>query len=211
VLVCVDADAKGVRTDPQAAMVDGIWSVVTLDAVPGTPIARDWTAVDAGLTRAAMLTAAWCGGAAQRLLDDTVEYVTNRVQFGVPIGSFQAVQHSLATCDIIAAEARTLAQRAADALTRGTAESRRLASTAFVRATRGLLEVSRRCHQAWGGMGYTTEAHVHHFSRRAKMVQHSWGGAEYHTQTIARELKNAPLLRDRYVAALTRRTARHEL
>lgn len=204
-LIVVDAAAPGVSIRSQASIAGAHWAEVVLDEVPGLPLTAGWDAVDFALTRTAVMQAAWCAGAARRLLEDTVAYVIERHQFGVPIGSFQAVQHSLADCAIAATEAEEMARRGAKALDDEPGYARRLASMAFVRATDGFVEVARRCHQAWGGLGFSTEMHVHHFSRRAKAAQHSWGGVDHHLEIVAEELRKAELPRDRYAAALAKR------
>jgi alkylation response protein AidB-like acyl-CoA dehydrogenase len=204
-LVSVDTDAEGLRIRPQASIAGAHWAEVSFQDVPGEVLAGDWETVDFALTRTAAMQAGWCAGAARRLLEDTVAYVSERHQFGVPIGSFQAVQHSLADCLIAATESESLARRAAAALDANASHARLLASMAFVRAGEGFVEVARRCHQAWGGLGYTPEMHVHHFSPRAKAAQLSWGGTNHHLEIVAEDLHEIPLLRDRYATALAER------
>jgi alkylation response protein AidB-like acyl-CoA dehydrogenase len=179
-------------------MAGTFWSHVHFDGAGATPLGGGRAAIEHALTRVAVMQAGWCAGAAAQLLSDTVPYVSQRKQFGVPIGSFQAVQHRLADCDIAVAEAETLARLAATQLDGGSATARRMASTAFVRAADAFVSVARSCHQVWGGIGFCTEADVHLFSRRAKAAQHLWGGPAYHLDVIAEELRHAPLVRDRY-------------
>ncbi len=149
-LVAVDRAATGVEVTPLSTIAGHGWSRVELDA-PGAPIGAGWAAIDAALTRTAVMHAAWCVGGAAQLLADTVPYVSQRYQFGVPIGSFQAVQHRLADCDVAVAESETLARLAAWQLDHRLPDARRMASTAFVRATDAFVEVARSCHQVWGG------------------------------------------------------------
>ncbi len=208
-IVLVDARESGVRVRPQASIAGGHWGEVVFEGAPGQVLSGGFEVVDFALTRTAAMQAAWCAGAARRLLEDTVAYVTERHQFGVPIGSFQAVQHSLADCSIAATESESMARRAAAALDAGADYGRLLSAMSFVRSTDGFVEVARRCHQAWGGLGFSTEMHVHHFSRRAKAAQLSWGGIEYHLEVVAEELRTLPVLRDRYAAALAARGVDH--
>ncbi|MGH9035565.1 MAG: acyl-CoA dehydrogenase family protein [Acidimicrobiia bacterium] len=197
-LVLVEARGPGVRATPRPALAGWSVAAVDLDSAPAELMAEGWGSVDAALTRVAVAQAAWSAGAGGRLLEDTVAYVSQRVQFGVPIGSFQAVQHTLADCDIALAEAQTLARQASAALDEGSPAARRLASAAFLRSTEAGVDSARRCHQVWGGMGYSTDTHVHLFSRRAKAARHAWGGPAHHLEVVAEELLAAPLLRDRY-------------
>jgi alkylation response protein AidB-like acyl-CoA dehydrogenase len=201
-VLLVDADCLGVTVRALPMMSGAQFAEVEFEDAPAESLLSGWNPIDAALCRVAAMQAAWCAGAATRLLQDTVAYVSERHQFGVPIGSFQAVQHRLADCDIAVTEAESLARYAAELLNDDAPEARRLASTAFVRAADAFVEVSRSCHQVWGGMGFCTEADVHLFSRRAKVAQMNWGGPDYHLEVIAEELHGMPLLRDRYATAL---------
>lgn len=205
VLVLVEAQASGVRVAPLQTIAGAQWSEVSFESAACEFLAAGWEIIDKALTRTAVMHAAWCSGAAARLLEDTVSYVSERRQFGVPIGSFQAVQHRLADCDIAAAESQTLAGEAARLLVTHSGDARRMAATAFVHSTDSFVAIARSCHQVWGGMGYSTESHVHLFSRRAKAAQHSWGGSEYHLEVVAEEARRRPLLRDRYQVSLRQR------
>ena len=197
-VVAVDPADRGVTVTPQPSMAGAPWATVSLDGVVGRLLEVDADALDAALDRVAVMHAAWCAGGARRLLELTVDYVSTRRQFGVPLGSFQAVQHGLADCAIAAVECETMARRAARALEAGSSHARRLASLAFVQGTTGFVRVARRCHQYWGGIGVSLEMHVHHFSRRAKCAEQCWGGVELHLERIAREIETLPLVRDRY-------------
>ncbi|MGH2725850.1 MAG: acyl-CoA dehydrogenase family protein [Actinomycetota bacterium] len=204
-LVLVDPRAPGTTVSPLTMMSGAQFAEVTFDRVHAEPLDAGWDAIDAAVVRTSVMHAAWCAGAAARLLEDTVVYVSGRHQFGVPLGSFQAVQHRLADCDIATAEAATLARQAGELLAQDSSAARRMSSTAFVRATDAFVTVARSCHQVWGGIGFCTEAHVHLFSRRAKVAQHSWGGTAHHLDVVADEVRRLPLLRDRYEDALMRR------
>ncbi|HVW31664.1 MAG TPA: acyl-CoA dehydrogenase family protein, partial [Acidimicrobiia bacterium] len=81
----------------------------------------------------------------------------------------------------------------------GAPPARRLAATAFVHATGAFVTVSRHCHQVWGGLGFSTEAPVHLFSRRAPAARQAWGGTDHHLDVVAAELARLPLTRDRYL------------
>lgn len=206
-LVEVDVRHDGVHVHPTSAMAGGMWGEIQFHDAPGRDLGDAFAAVESGVTTAAVAESAWCAGALDRLLWETVKYVKERRQFGVPIGSFQAIQHSLADCSIAAAESISLARCAASAVDNEDIAGRRLASTAFLHASRSFVMGARRCHQAWGGIGFSLDAPVHHFSRRAKVAQHSWGGPTYHLEIIVEALRTKPLLRDRYLQPLSRTTS----
>ncbi|MEW6472840.1 MAG: acyl-CoA dehydrogenase family protein [Actinomycetota bacterium] len=197
-VIVVDAHDPAVEIVPRPTIAGLSTALVRFDAAAVVADLGGPELVDVAVTRAAVLQAGWCAGAAARLVEDTVAYISERMQFGVPIGSFQSVQHRMADCSIAVAEAATLARQAAAALDGGEASGRRLGSTAFVRSTDAFVAVARHCHQVWGGIGYGTEAHVQLFSRRAKAAQQAWGGTDHHLDVVAAELAGVPLTRDRY-------------
>lgn len=205
VVVLVDAASEGVIPTGVPTMAGAHWSDVRFDRCLAEYLGDGWRGLSAAVVPTAIQHAGWCAGAAARLLEDTVAYVSERRQFDVPIGSFQSVQHRLADCDLAIAEATSLAHRAATAFDGASADAVRLSSTAFVRSAEAFVQVARSCHQVWGGMGFSTETHVHLFSRRAKVAQHAWGGVPYHLGVIADALRVLPLLRDRYELVLARR------
>ena len=105
-------------------------------------------------------------GLVGRLLANTATYVTDRKQFGVPVGSFQAIKHSLAEVYIELTHARSLTLGALDALDRGDAEASRLLSLSKA-AANAIAEESLRCLQAMGGVGFTWESDVHLFVKQS--------------------------------------------
>ncbi len=123
------------------------------------------------------LCAIQCLGNAQQALDMTVEYTGMRVQFGRPIGSFQAVQHHCANMATQTLAARFLAYRAIWNLDQGRASDREIAK-AKVLASRAATEVTMQAHILYGGIGYTEEYDLHFFSRRGKERALAWGSAD---------------------------------
>jgi alkylation response protein AidB-like acyl-CoA dehydrogenase len=193
----VEARAPGVRLRPMSAIVGGLWTEIECASAASRPAGDLTTLVEVG----AALQSAYAAGAAAALLESTVAYVSERRQFGRAIGSFQAVQHTLASAAIAADQARVLARRAVAEVDGAGDAARYWSSVAFVGATDRFVDVARRCHQVWGGMGFSTESHVHHFSRRARLLTQTWGGRDRHLDVVARERLRMPLPRDRYAEA----------
>lgn len=123
------------------------------------------------------LCAVQCLGNAQQALDMTVEYVGMRVQFGRPIGSFQAVQHHCANMATDTLAARFLAYRAVWQVGQGIASEREIAKAKAI-ASRAATEVTMQAHILYGGIGYTEEYDLHFFSRRGKERALAWGSAD---------------------------------
>ncbi|HRE62014.1 MAG TPA: acyl-CoA dehydrogenase family protein [Micropepsaceae bacterium] len=123
---------------------------------------------------AAMMRASQMAGAIERVLELTVRYATERVQFGKPIGNFQAIQQQLA---ILAGESAA-ATRAADAAweeaDRG-GNVRIAAAIAKARAGEAAGKAASIAHQVHGAIGFTAEHVLHHFTRRLWTWRSEWG------------------------------------
>ena len=113
------------------------------------------------------LMAAACAGLAARVIEIGVAYVMERRQFGVPVGSFQAVQHGLAEAAVRAEGGRLLAHRAAWALGAGRPDGHRLAAMALVFCAEAARFAADRALQYHGGYGYSAEYDVQLYYRRA--------------------------------------------
>ena len=124
-------------------------------------------------------------GIAQRALEMTLEYVKERRQFGVPVGSFQAVQNRCAQMLLDTESARStalFAAWAADAAPERLPEAAALAAAA---AADGGRSVTASAIQAHGGIGFTWEADVHWLYKRAQLDAALLGGARRHRATLA--------------------------
>ncbi|HET9877021.1 MAG TPA: acyl-CoA dehydrogenase family protein [Mycobacterium sp.] len=126
-------------------------------------------------------------GACQRILDLALEHVRSRYQFGVPIGSFQAVQHKAADMHVAIERARALAYFAA--LTIAADDPRRRMAAAMAKAAAGECQsiVFRHGLQLFGAMGFTWENDLQFALKRAKAGELMLGGAAEHRAMIAEE------------------------
>ncbi len=124
-------------------------------------------------------------GAAQHLLDLSVDYARNRLQFGRPIGSFQAVKHRLAD-DLVAVEhARSTAYHAIWALTDGSDDSELAVSIAQAICSAAFTRVATDTIQVHGGIGFTWEHQAHLYYKRAYTDAALLGSAEEHRARVA--------------------------
>ncbi|MGW5431153.1 acyl-CoA dehydrogenase family protein [Streptomyces sp. NPDC004059] len=124
---------------------------------------------------AALTTAAQALGLGRALLERTVEYARQRRQFGVPIGSFQAVKHRLADTLIALEFARPLVHAAALALERADAGCGRDIAAAKVTACEAAYAAARTALQVHGALGYTEELDLSLWIRKARALRTSWG------------------------------------
>ena len=148
----------------------------------GERLVRDVYAIGTVLTAASLL------GNAEALLEMTTDYARQRVQFGRPIGSFQAVSHRLADVLVNVEIGRSLLYGACLSL-----EERRDDASALVSAAKSWLSdaavhAAEAALQLHGGIGYTWELDVHLYLRRVRAEALAFGGADYHRARIARYL-----------------------
>lgn len=169
-----------------------ILATVTFDDVPvstaaalGTPGPPTAHAIRRALQTATLGLALDAVGAAQQLFDISLEYVKHREQFGVPIGSFQAIKHKFADMLILLERARALGYFAA--LTIAENDDRRSLATAMAKAAAGdaVARIAKEAIQVHGGIGYTWESDVHLYVRRLESDAALFGSADLHRQTVA--------------------------
>jgi alkylation response protein AidB-like acyl-CoA dehydrogenase len=136
--------------------------------------------------RGAWGTAAYLLGLGQRMLDDTVGYVRTREQFGVPIGSFQAIKHHLADAALQLTFARPAVHRAAWSLAVRAPDAGRDVSMAKVMAGEAVRVIGRNALQCHGAIGYTEEYDLQLFLKRSWALSRSWGDAGTHRARLLR-------------------------
>ena len=175
-LYLVDARGEGVATESLSTIARTPVAHCSYDAAPAR---RAGNAEALRFLRNAgrALCAVQCVGNAQQALDMTVEYVGMRVQFGRPIGSFQAVQHHCANMATQTLGARFLTYQAVWRLDQGIATDRQIAKAKAL-ASRAATEVTMQAHILFGGIGYTEEYDLHFFSRHGKERALAWGSAD---------------------------------
>ncbi len=137
------------------------------------------------LNRAALAAAAQLLGLAQRMLDLGIDYAAQRKQFGKPIGSFQAVKHHLADVAVKIEFARPVVARAAYALAHDAAQQAVHVSHAKLAAGEAATLAARQSLQVHGAMGYTWEADLQMFMKRAWALDAAWGDRAFHKSRVA--------------------------
>ena len=125
-------------------------------------------------------------GAIRFANETTLEYLKTRRQFGVPIGSFQALQHRMVDMVISYEQARSMSCLACVKVdTAGAAERRRAVSAAKIKVADACRHVSQEAVQLHGGMGMTEELKVSHTFRRLTMISQTFGDADHHLERFA--------------------------
>ena len=173
------------RPPPEPAM-DRTRSVAWL-RLAGSPARRIGGADAAGrvLDRAATAASAELLGTASRALEMTVDYAKERIQFGQPIGSFQAVKHRLADALVDVEGMRSSVYYAAWCLASGHPDAALAASSAKVWCSDASHRVMATCLQVHGGIGFTWEHDLHLLVKRSQLDASSWGDAAFHRERVA--------------------------
>jgi len=146
-----------------------------------------WPVVKAALDRAAVARSAETVGAMRATLDLTVAYAKERVQFGRPIGSFQAIQHYLADMWVDMLGTRNLVIRAAWKLSTGEPADKEV-SMAKIRAGEMGRKATTVGHRIFAGIGFTMEHDLHLYHRRTVAADMAFGDSDYHHEQVARSL-----------------------
>jgi alkylation response protein AidB-like acyl-CoA dehydrogenase len=125
-------------------------------------------------------------GAMDESLKTTVEYIKTRKQFGVAIGSFQALQHRAADMFVALEQARSMSMFATMAADFDNARERANAvAAAKVQVGKSLKFVGQQSVQLHGGIGMTMEAKIGHYFKRLTMIENSFGDTDYHLRRVA--------------------------
>ena len=191
-LFVVDAAAKGVSTRGYAT-VDGLRAAeVTLAGVrvdAGAAIGEPGKAyplIERVVDTAIAALAAEAVGAMTAMHEQTVDYMKTRKQFGVTIGSFQALQHRAAEMLVALEQARSMAMLATMMGAEENVRERRQAiSAAKVQIGRSARIVGHGAIQIHGGIGMTMEAKVGHYFKRVTTIDTIFGDADYHLGLLA--------------------------
>ena len=170
----VDGDADGLSRTQLATMdMTRKQSRLDFENVKATLIGEEgegWSTLEKVLDLAAVALAAEQVGGAQQCLDTAVQYAKDRVQFGRPIGSFQAIKHKLADMYISLTIAKSNCYYAAWALSTNSSDLPAASATARVSATKAYQFCSKENIQTHGGNGFTWEYDCHMFYRRSKLL-----------------------------------------
>lgn len=173
--VCVidgDEVAYGTVSPQIARPLDGTpaYPLAVLEAMPADAVRLIGNHAAAVRRRALIGIAAEAAGLMRGALENTVQYVKDRQQFGQPLGNFQAVQHRLAESAQLVRACKWLAFRAADS------DDPQQANLACLYAQEAMRKVITDCHQFSGAMGLTLEFPLHLWTYRLKVLQGEAGG-----------------------------------
>ncbi len=192
-LFIVDPQAAGVSLNPSRT-VDGMrvadvrlaGVVLGADALLG-PLGGAMPHIEEATDFATALLCADAIGAMKSANDATLDYMKQRKQFGVPIASFQVLQHRMVEMVIATEQARSMAILAATTVDAGgdAATRARAVSAAKIKIADAARQVSQESVQLHGGMGMTEELKVSHTFRRLTMIAQRFGDVDHHLERYA--------------------------
>jgi len=192
-LFITDAKSQGISCTPLITIASDKQCEVIFDKVrvPRTSILGEldqgWGVVEKTLQYAAIAKCAEMVGTAQQVLEMSVEYAKQRVQFERPIGSFQAIQHHCANMLIDIDGMRYLTYQAGWLLSEGLPAAKEVAmAKAWV--SQAIRRVTALGHQIHSGVGYTMDHDLQLYFRRGKAAEVIFGDANFHRELIASQL-----------------------
>jgi alkylation response protein AidB-like acyl-CoA dehydrogenase len=184
-LYLVDPSAGGVTVVPHPTLDrTSRLSTVRLDNAPADRLPAP--VLPEVLDRAAVLAANDLAGIARVAVNQTVDYLKTRQQFGKPIGSFQALKHAMAELHVAATMAEHAGWYAAHAVDAALPDAALAVSVAKSKASDVARDATAAMIQFHGGIGYTWEHDAHFFFKRAKRLEYQYGDAAAHRERIAR-------------------------
>jgi len=191
----VDAKSQGIEINPIKTM--GFWATTTNDVVYNNvrvpaknifgKLNEGWNVATGQLGGERFGLAALCTGGSQAVLNDSLRYARDRVQFGKSIGKFQAISHKLADMQVEVDVSRLLTYRLAWMLSQGIFDIKMAAITKLY-ATEAYKNISDMGLQILGGYGYTMEYDIQRHFRDSRLLTIGGGSSEIQRNIIAKSL-----------------------
>jgi alkylation response protein AidB-like acyl-CoA dehydrogenase len=191
-LFSVAGDAAGLKRTPLATMDQTRKQArLDFDGTPATLVGTDgggWDVLSTVLDLAAVGLAAEQVGGAQLCLEMAVQYAKDRVQFGRPIGSFQAIKHKCADMLLEVESAKSAAYYAGWCASEMNDELPSVASLAKAYCSEAYFHATAENIQIHGGIGFTWEHPAHLYFKRAKSSELMFGDPTYHREQLAQRI-----------------------
>jgi alkylation response protein AidB-like acyl-CoA dehydrogenase len=193
-LFLVPAGAPGIKTERQANIAGTPLFALLFEGarVPAAAavgeVGRGWALLEPVLDRAAVLQCAEIAGAGERVLEMSLRFAHDRVQFGSPVGRYQAVQYLCSDVAIAGHLTSLLARQAAWRIDAGLPHRREVALAA-AHASQAAQQIAHRAHEVQAGHGFMLENDLQLFTRRAKHWEYNLGDVRYHRERVAAALE----------------------
>ena len=191
----VPANTQGVTLQTYRTMDDQPAGDLTLNSV--TLPLENCLSEDAGDALAEVLAlgrAALCAeaiGAMETACDQTLAYLKERKQFGLPLATFQSLQHRMVDMHLHLEQSRSMAILAATSLSLPADERDYKIAAAKAYCGESARFIAEQAIQLHGGMGMTEECYVAHYAKHLVMFDHYLGDSDYHLETVSEKLDAA--------------------
>jgi alkylation response protein AidB-like acyl-CoA dehydrogenase len=193
-LFLVDARSPGISTSVLKTIAADKQCEVTFEnvTVPAANLLGEkgtgWPLMKEIILKATCMESAYLVGLAQMDFEISVNYAKERVQFGRPIGSFQAIQHKAADMVTDVDGARFIMYRAAWSVAEGEPDAEMQVSMAKAWVSDATRRVVAHGQQIHGGIGFTKDYKIQLFFRRQKRGELMWGDGDFHREKVAEML-----------------------
>ena len=191
-IFAVQSDAAGLTRTPLSTMdLTRKQARIELDGAAGELVGADgggWPILSKTLDLAAVGLANEQVGGAQRVLETSVQYARDRIQFGRPIGSFQAIKHKCADLLVEVESAKSAAYYGSWCAQEDSDELPVVASLAKAYCSDAYFHAAGECIQIHGGIGFTWEHPAHLYFKRAKTTELLLGDPTYHRELLAQRI-----------------------
>jgi alkylation response protein AidB-like acyl-CoA dehydrogenase len=193
-LFLVNATSEGIQTEVLKTMTGEKLCEVIFNnvSVPGQnmlgELDRGWSVMKRLLDEAAVATCAWMIGGSRWVLETSIEYAKERIAFGRPIGSFQAIQHKLSDMALEVEGAESIMYYAAWAISENDPDIALAASMAKAWCNETYKHATYDGIQIHGGIGFTWDHDMHLYFKRAKASEVAFGDVSYHRERVAQIL-----------------------
>jgi alkylation response protein AidB-like acyl-CoA dehydrogenase len=193
-LFAVDARSEGIRHNPIATISSDKLTEIRFEnvRVPSQNMlgeeGKAWPVFRRIANKATVLEAAYLVGLAQMDFDITLDYTKDRIQFGRPVATFQALQHKAADMATDVDGSRYITYKAAWAVANEEADAEEQVHIAKAWASDASRRVVAQAQQMHGGIGFTKDYRIQLYFRRQKSAEVAWGDADHHREALARAL-----------------------
>jgi alkylation response protein AidB-like acyl-CoA dehydrogenase len=193
-LFAVDAKADGVTHEPLVTVAADKQNAVKFEnvRVPATNLlgaeGEGWPAFQRVARKATVLESAYLVGLSQMAFEITLDYTKERVQFGQPIATFQAMQHMAADMVTDVDSSRYITYQAAWSTDEDEEDADENVHVAKAWVSEASRRVVARAQEMHGGIGFTKDYKIQLFFRRQKAAELAWGDAEYHREMVGQAL-----------------------
>jgi alkylation response protein AidB-like acyl-CoA dehydrogenase len=193
-LFIVDAKMPGISQEAIASIASDRQNAIKFDnvRVPAANLmggeGKAWPIVERIANKAAVLECAYLTGLSQMAFDITLNYTKERIQFGRPVATFQAIQHKAADSVTDVDSCRYMTYLAAWSVSEDLEDATQQAHIAKAWVSEASRRVVANCQQMHGGIGFTKDYRIQLYYRRQKAAEQAWGDADFHRDRLGQLL-----------------------